>query len=501
MMGFPENEQERLARLLLSVPIMQSQDGRTFVLDQMRRRRFTLNVVAAPAEMAHCMQIIDAAMGRNGALQCLAHVISFVDRSDAALTFRQYVEREYPNEFLAPRERDDLIRELDPLVPRSKLITYYRAATDELTQIRFENLDQVVSEIEQMPWDEPGHPLIRLIEIIADNAGSKSAAQTARQWSDLLADRIDIVHGNTAERESLDRLRSNPASLSAAVLGKPTLTVELHPIPPRPEHYHFVARLFLGHTRTEKIFQSEDSDPLTLPVIKEKFVQVLDSALTMADRTDPNVSGMDLEFLLPRNLLGLPIEEWTNRKPAYRSLGVQFVVVVRDLARLDDLACRLAWKEKWATMQQHADDAYTTLHRWITCDVEPGEPGQVYRDLLACDCVSIGLTFPPWDGAHTFELAEALDAGMPIAVWPHACQHSGSPKAERPETAAANFKEMLSQQLAGHPLTELPKIVRRLRMTHQLAPGQGMTLLWDDPTRLPDPDNYNLAAPKPQESI
>jgi hypothetical protein len=176
------------------------------------------------------------------------------------------------------------------------------------------------------------------------------------------------------------------------------------------------------------------------------------------------------------------------------SLGVQFVVVVRDLVRHKDPQRGPAWRRKWANVQQCTGNSADKLRHWITCATQPSEPGQVFHTLLGDDSVSLGLTFRPGDGSHVFDLAEALDAGMPIAIWPHRCEHSQAPAQPASPYTGPEFQGKLTERLASRGLAELPRIVFELRKEAGGHPGTGMTLLWDDPTRRPEPD-YSLEAP------
>lgn len=488
-----EERREHLTRLLLAIPLMENDEGRDSVLREMKRRQYSLSVSPAPNDRVHCLSIVDAAMARPGALQCLTRVLCFLDASDPAFSFMRYVAQWYSNDFLSPRERDELVGELSVFVAPSRLIRYYRIATKEISRQPLAHLDELVREIEQLSWPEPGHPLIRLTEAIAHDARSEHARQIARKWSGLLAERIDgRAGGPGCEREILDKLRSSESDLAAVTLSQPTLMFQLNPSIPRPDHYRFTAWLVLGSKR-EKIFES-DGHEFTLAKVRAMVGNVLDRALEIADQGDQSPIDINLEFILPRDLLCAPIEDWTNREPSYMSLGVQFVVVVRDLVRQGDRQRGIAWGRKWARILQDAEGADGAMPIWITCAESSCEPGQMYRNLLADDCVSLGLTFRPDDTVHGFELAEALDAGVPIVIWPRRCEHSDGHRSVRDVGASEDFKRKLCERLAGHRLTDLPRIVYEMRKSDS---GFAMTLLWDNYALRPELDNYSLDVPGP----
>ena len=106
-------------------------------------------------------------------------------------------------------------------------------------------------------------------------------------------------------------------------------------------------------------------------------------------------------------------------------------------------------------------------------------------------------TFPPRDSPHTIEIAEALEAGIPIAVWPRWC---GDMPPGPNGTGPADFavREELSRRMADRPITDLPMIVLEMRQ-HYASTGQawaGLTLLWDDPWRWPEDPDFSLEVPE-----
>lgn len=488
-----DGEREHLTRLFLTIPVVQNQEGRQAVLDEMRRRQCELNVRITSTVRVDSVQIIDAALARQQGLHRLARAVYLLDDSDPSLEFAHHINQKHVNQFLSLLERRQMIRELGLYVRPQDLKTYYRLATGELTQREFENLYDLVDEIEQFAHRGRGNPLIRLTEAIADRLPADDEASAARRWSDLMARRIDQLTSDRAEQEILAGLRSARAHFSAAALGRPTLMLQLDPDIVRSERYRFTAKLFLGKTFIDKVYQSGDGNPLSLACVQQTLRHVLHKAHVMADEAEDDAAPMNLEFFLPRALLCLPIEKWADREQSYMSLALRFVVVVRDLDRQSDPELRRTIRRKWEQMEQKNGEEDSGLDHWVTCVQQRGDLLYIYRDVVADDCVSLGLTFQPGDGSHTFELSEVLNAGIPIAVWPHQCEHAGS---RSPGRTYPNFKAELSRRLTGRSISDLPRIVQELRREYVDDPGLGVTLLWDDPTRRAGPDDHRLDAPE-----
>ena len=491
------NRRLTLAKLLVGIPVMRREDGRDAALRQLERDGYGIADQPATTDRIHCLGIIDAALEQRGTLKCLARILLFLDGSVAAEKFAEAVERLLPSdEFLSLSDRAQLIRDLSPYVSGSELGSYYRAVTSELAQRAFVDLEDLISELEQLLPHGQCNPLIMLTEAVAQHATLARAADIAGQWSERLAADIDSrTRGMASDREqrNLTELRKRGAGISVADSGRPALVLQLEPSGPRRDRYLLSAWLYLGNSFVDKICGGDN--PVALNELRAVILDALNRALIRVEQIDKNSTEIMLEFIIPRQLMCYPFEHWSNDAANYRSLAVQFVVVVRDLDRQRDPALRLAWRRKWLHMRLLDNASNAGISRWITCADEPCNADQLYRQLLPDEWVSLGLTFPPKPGGHRFELAAMLDAGTPVAVWPRRCEHAGG---EAIGTGLGErFKESLCQRLGGRRLEDLPRLVLELRMQQTRAddPGSGVTLLWDDPTRCPEPDDFSLDAP------
>lgn len=484
-----------LFELLWDIPVMQSDDSRRSVLEEMRRRGVDLGPSTAANGRLHCAEIISAALRKRGALRSLAEFLYRVD--DSALDFLEKVEELLPTDFLSVAERRQLIAELSPYVAQQELITYYRDATSDVAPRQFADLDDLVRELEQVMADEPGHPLVRLAESIADRTRGKRASKAARRWSNLLAQRIDadaVGSAAGAQQRYLAERRKSKAKPLSRKLDRAALVLRLEQSGFGRDHYLFTAWLYLGDSFVDTMYGSHD--PLVLDGVRLALIKALEQAFVRADQADRKVRQMDLEFAVPRDLLCYPFEQWTFSEAAYTVLADRFIVVVRDLIRQRGVTRYTGWESKWEHLTQNGHVSPAQIYRWITCADEPGAPGDLYRQLRGDDCVSLGLTFPPRDSPHPVDFAEALDAGTPVAIWPRWCEHTRAWTAGDTPARFA-FREELSRRLAGRQLTELPRIVLEMRSEQPGAeqPRAGLTLLWDEPGRWPEPPDFNLDAP------
>ncbi|XRQ11849.1 trypsin-like peptidase domain-containing protein [Actinomadura welshii] len=197
----------------------------------------------------------------------------------------------------------------------------------------------------------------------------------------------------------------------------------------------------------------------------------------------PALFGRDwmIEFAVPESWLGKPFEQW-YLDPRNRIQMRRYPVVVRDVERLRPDSFR-------------RDQAH---HRWRLLT----ERGRSDPRPIACDAPRRGSDFQDWLEAHVDFcvlvygsrpvknwLTAALNNGIPVMLWTRTPCDSSSHGDCRGHRV---LDELTAAVHDRHP-DELPRVALALRKEALLAPkdkphcGRDLTLLWDDPSRLPDP--------------
>ncbi|MFD5862895.1 VMAP-C domain-containing protein [Streptomyces chartreusis] len=186
---------------------------------------------------------------------------------------------------------------------------------------------------------------------------------------------------------------------------------------------------------------------------------------------------LTLEFLLPRELLELPVERWTKRAmgAALGRLGEEHPVLLRSLDRLQRRDTHGKWAVRWrALVGGEAGRAH-----WFP---EDGN-ARLLSDPVPAVVV---LSAPPRGHAEQEqgfdELGECLRVGVPIVVW------------DRRDGRDEAFRRELSDLLAQNAGSSLPAVVKSLRIqakdqhseSSSARIGRHLALLWDDPYRLPE---------------
>ena len=192
-----------------------------------------------------------------------------------------------------------------------------------------------------------------------------------------------------------------------------------------------------------------------------------------------------LEIMLPNELLSHPVDHWLiDNGMALVKLGIQHKVVVRSLERARRKKAWPLWKSKWNALQElldgntNIDDKnYARIFDKSQCETYES----LYATLRVPSVVCLALMFASLDGAadngHVF--TATLGAGIPIAVW-------SRKYLDTPEI----LHDILASFLTPESLSKIPELVWQQRIAaaeskDEHHPGRHLTLLRDDPNRLP----------------
>jgi len=478
---------EHLTELLFRVPAMTAADGRDAILAMVRARGCDLPAPTGGNNRIVCYRLIEAAADLPGGLQHLANAVRRLDGTPLGDSFVDAVMSQLPSDFFTLNDRLDFVGEVAKLVRPDEMHMYYERVAGHACLTPIPDADTLVHELEELIADEsPCHPLVLLTEEIAFRTRKRPLQKTASELSARLALLIDAWAGQErgGERDRLAERRKpkRKAWHTPDDVEHATLTLLLEPHVPRPESgYRLQVWMYRGDPQPEQ--RRTIDDPVTLSEIQREVIDQINQLMRELSRPKA-IANVDLEFILPRSMLGYPIEDWVIMGD-HITLGTQFQVVVRDADRLRHPVLWQPWQEKWRRVSgatRLGPDA--PFSRWLTCLDPLRGPGELRLELLSKEFVSFGLTFPPEPEAGRIELDEALDAGVPVAVWPRdRCAHP-VPASSTDTCAGAVFRKNLSREMAGRPLRDIPRLVRQARQARAVG-ASGLALLWDDADRIP----------------
>jgi len=221
--------------------------------------------------------------------------------------------------------------------------------------------------------------------------------------------------------------------------------------------------------------------PYSLAELPRRVMALLEQ--DALDKELLNANGnLTLSLFVPVELLGCTADRWEVEMGLESSpLGAEYNVVVRSWERAYDRKCtRIVpkWRERWARLQAAPERA--------VCQYGPEHASGDGAELRgpAEDLACAVLPFAPDSGdSGSPILRRLISLGIPIAIWPR--------EAPRDETRLRQFLAALSSR---NPLRTWREDVRAFRReaTSPEHPGSHLTLLWDDPHKLP-PDALGWA--------
>ncbi len=193
-----------------------------------------------------------------------------------------------------------------------------------------------------------------------------------------------------------------------------------------------------------------------------------------------------IEVFLPyEDLLCCAIDHWLiGNVWAKRKFGLMHRLVVRSLERAQNILVLNVWKQKWNVFQQfiHNDRLANDIF-WL-CEEQDYRNGEALFGVLnGYDIVCLAMGFVPSPPEETDILAAILEAGIPIVLWPRVPMRSL-------EDSFNKFKGQLKDLFQSpQELLNLPEWVFKQRVEAGRVGadhhGHHLTLLWDDPNRLP----------------
>ncbi|MFJ8533646.1 hypothetical protein [Streptomyces sp. NPDC093591] len=278
--------------------------------------------------------------------------------------------------------------------------------------------------------------------------------------------------------DALDRRRYVRPAERRPVTHDEHLAIRIMPAPFDEGHYT-VSHWFHSDARGPDFEGRRDSSVIPFADLQRTVSEVI-SEVERAEGDRPGQ--LRLEFVLPLELINLPVESWPldASEESHLLLGMSYpAVVIRSLDRLLDQRWHGWWRLRWQKLRQEP----TTSSVYMSIpNNSPQHPHRVAAGLLDEGHVAAVLSEPPEAGrAHgCLEFRTALRTGYPVVVW------------HRTSESTTEFRQVLSDLFAGGFADLLPRITRFRRQAAALGSGtpehhigRHLAVLWDDPDRKP----------------
>lgn len=310
--------------------------------------------------------------------------------------------------------------------------------------------------------------------------GRREAAERLRRWNRAQA-RAWNLEDQMAEWQ-LDGVTEPAASLMPAYL-----MIQFEPDGVDPDRY------YLSHWRQS---DAEGWHPIpgeTVHLHRDDLPAKVD---TLIEQTEERWSDLRqpvvLEFILPWELLGEPVEWWHKEADSGSPtpLVMDYTVLVRSFERLRRAAWHRPWHNKWRQYKERPADTHSYWNR-------PGHSHfHLERELKEDEqAVCLVLSEPPGtdSGAGRQEYLAGLRAGVPAMIW-----HRG-------DCSDPAFKEAVADIVQDRGLAGLLERTARWRKDAlAMGPegwdnhvGRHLAILFDDPERKPEPPGPAHAPVKP----
>lgn len=384
-------------------------------------------------------------------------------------------------------------------------------------------------------WDlnssvQPWQRLFLFTEQLAKVVDKASTADKLRRWAEyafaLVCSKLNIstlhdIHVSINEQaEEPDK--------------RPTyLTVEITPDFIDSTHVtsklYQVQVLFWRGNVQESTWRTGDEPPVTLEKVPEEIAKALRENINEWEETE-----LTIEFLLPNELLLCDVDQWENKlkKTKGARLGMEYPIVVRSLQRIKMRESWRNWRQKWDAFNQHAHEQHLLHAFWLClCEetdwqmfqahsqihcieytyrlrttIEKWSLSLQYRLIDSPTATCLGMAFsPPEKPKEDDDLFTALiESGIPTAFWLRPSSYSSQPPTQ--------IQIQLQHLFGDHSLKKLPQALQQARRrsveNNALDISNHLTLLWDDPERIPEQykdkprakNKKRLQAPRPSQS-
>jgi len=469
----------QLVDALQEVYVLRHKDGRDLLLDLLRRKLGPgFDPAENPVARLHVFSIVMTCERHHGGLQALVDAIRELDPDSLDVARVVYlVDTMSPLDLLPVAERNQLVALLEgsPLPPLDELYREVLGPAAHALPPGPRTLRDVLVLLEQHNVRADGLPHVLVFMERLAALTDEALASRLRDWVSQEAERMDLV-GPVAE------LRAAKPAIATARDNAGSLHLVMRIERDRLEADRFV----LSHWRSG----GDDWQPVpgedragTLDEIKQHVADLVDRA---EDDWRRRPEPIQLEFLLPRDLMHLPVDQWlaANDGGVERRLGVHFELVLRSLDRMRNRSWHKNWWRRWRSMSAGApalwcrQESDNYLSELVATLADQPETCVVVLD----HCLDE--TAGPRDA-----LTVALREGVPVVLW---CR---DPK------ALEEFVAVADTLVAAGP-RGLRATTGKLRNQAYWTGrdehcGAHVSLLWDDPERIID--LYDRpAAPRPE---
>ena len=414
-------------------------------------------------------ELVQQLMWRDAAMWVFVDIIEdFYGRSPLVESARAAV-RSMLAEPVLTREHRQAIHQLCENLISSNVATLFRASVRDSGHVLTSderNLRAVLNELENLPVRTDGlHPIVAFIAYLACEQQPEHA-EKLRLWAE------SYVGSSTPLLQALHEIREQ--GHAAAGAGPRYCVIRLD-VDGLDSDRFLVSVMFQEGTAQLEPLRPPDDQTYT-----EEQVRALLGAALKEPRL-ASAGQLAFEFFLPAPLINLAVDQWDVGYGDIK-LGLQYPVVVRSPERIRHVTNSFReWRSKWRRIDTARFRSRDHAVAWITADAQR-DRNRLYvklSDEAGPVCLLLQVSPEP---DRCDALVAALRAGVPALLW---CRDDHG-------DIRAGLGPLMDQSV---PLRDLPwrifefrrEAVSRGAASQHLA--RHLTLLWDDPSRIPDADS------------
>lgn len=321
------------------------------------------------------------------------------------------------------------------------------------------------------------HPLINFIQDLLEEHGQDAARDVAsalRKWLEDVSSDLGIPLPQPAPQSR------SPHTMYLQVVVRPKQLSR-----PDCPLYYLTAWLTSDDNNVRSYNNDLPKDNLARSV--EELPKVFQTLVRETVRLLPSEeTTLIIEVFLPLELMLTDVDQWpiSIGTRSTTKIGIVHSVVARSLERIlpewKDSFWQ-PWVRKWNRYQESAHTQALSKIFWID-GAESGQPEKLHGRLRPEDVVGVIQTWLPSDDTLNDEIVlniadSILAAGIPIGVFIRSCRYN-----------SIDTRRYFEQLLSRNVMCDLPAIVNEQRNeaagNHEHY-GCYLTVLWDDPKRLP----------------
>jgi hypothetical protein len=456
-------QRQALTTRLLGCEYMRDAAMRAEIMENLKLQIKT-NIDESALPEAAVLKIVGACITTAWGIEQLLDVLRFFEKNRNALqAIYHYLAtlRPQPVSLMDLAELHDY---LDVMIDDEQLGALYRSVAPDISPpSAYQDRGLLPCMLDTLAVSmDARRPIIGFVRKLAMFAGAAAARDRIQEWVAQIARQLNYVDPPQGS-----------ATLQTDTLNPPTepcsLLIALQPRD-RPDSFGVQAWIWGGNAG-RCVFERDLMRHVELQVT---LYQLLNKHAEELWRTgnDPII-----EFFLPELMIGSPIEQKILSNHAV-PLGVDYCVIVRSYKRSFDpefAARRERWKHRWNELHSAPSDRSALVDAI-------GDRGSLRAALNQYYCYVLACALPARSNVFLSLYSTMIETGTSIALWPRRQTRHHIHEAQA-------LQQEIQQLLHSGALAKIRHAVwqQRIKAHGRPAdhPGSHLTLLWDDPHRVP----------------